>query len=62
MKTSLLLAALVFSAASPTLAQVPGSVANVSFSFTCSFKKEATVLKDEATGKPITGKDESVFP
>lgn len=62
MKTSLLLAALVFSAASPTLAQVPGSVANVSFSFTCSFKKEATVLKDEATGKPITGKDESGFP
>jgi hypothetical protein len=62
MKSKLLFAALLVSAASPTLAQVPGSVANVIFNFTLSFSKEGTVLKDEATGKPITGKDESGFP
>lgn len=58
MKTSLLLAGLLLSAATTTLAQVPGSVANVTFNFTLSFSKEGTVMKDEETGKPITGKDE----
>lgn len=62
MKTSLLLAGLIFSAASPALAQVPGSVANVVFNFSLSFSKEGTVMKDEETGKPITGKDEEGFP
>jgi hypothetical protein len=62
MKSKLLFAALLVSAASSTLAQVPGSVANVIFNFTLSFSKEGTVLKDEATGKPIAGKDESGFP
>ncbi len=62
MKTPLLLVGLLFSVASPTLAQVPGSVANVIFNFTLSSSREGTVLKDETTGKPITGKDEEGFP
>jgi hypothetical protein len=58
MKPTLLLAALLLSTASSTLAQVPGSVANLIFNFTLSSSREGTVLKDEETGKPITGKDE----
>lgn len=62
MKTSLLLAGLLFSAAHTTLAQVPGSVANVTFNFILSFSAPGTVQKDEETGKPITGKDEEGVP
>lgn len=58
MKSTLLLAGILLSTAFSTLAQVPGSVAPVSFNFTISYSKEGTVLKDETTGKPITGKDE----
>jgi hypothetical protein len=58
MKPSFLLASLLLGIAVPASAQVPGSVANVTFNFTMSFSKPGTVLKDEITGKPITGKDE----
>lgn len=58
MKTPILLAGLLFAVASSTQAQVPGSVANVTFNFTLSFSKEGTVMKSEETGKAITGKDE----
>lgn len=58
MKPTLLLAALLLSTAASTLAQVPGSVANVIFNLTLSSSREGTVMKDEETGKPITGKDE----
>ncbi len=58
MKLPLLFTGLLFSAVSPGWAQMPGSVANVIFNLTLSYSKEGTVMKDETTGKPITGKDE----
>lgn len=58
MKLPLLFTGLLFSAVSPVWAQMPGSVANVIFNLTLSYSKEGTVMKDETTGKPITGKDE----
>ena len=56
MKTSLLLAGLLFSA-SATLAQVPGSVSGLTFNLTLTRTVEGIVQKDPLTGKPITGKD-----
>lgn len=62
MKPTSLLAAILLSSASSTLAQVPGSVSNLVISLTTSQSVEGTVQKDPETGKPITGKDDFGAP